>query len=86
VVPAALAERLLSVPPAAQRAVQLAYQHCGLLPRPASGRHLMDRLDHAPDAFLSAEFASARLFALLELGNVMLRITQTEESCEDGLS
>src|SRR5215469_14971829 len=40
------------VGPAAQRAVQLAHQHCGLLPCPASDRQLMDRFDHAPDAFL----------------------------------
>jgi hypothetical protein len=37
------------VRPSAQRAVQLAHQHRGLLPRPRSG---VDILDHALDAFL----------------------------------
>src|SRR5215468_3411778 len=43
---------VLEAQPPAQRPVQLAHQHCGLLPCPASDRQLMDRLDHAPDAFL----------------------------------
>src|SRR3954454_18750732 len=49
------------VRPSAQRAVQLAHQLCGLLPRPRSGGQRVDVLDHASDAFPRWPVPQARL-------------------------